>query len=515
MKNKSLILGMIFSLFLVGCNDSATTNSSNSANSSTSNITNQTENSLNTLYVLSINDLHGNLMRDTKGRNGMSSLSYMIDDIRDKQKDLDDVVLVANGDMFQGQAISNLVFGASVINVMNAMDFDMMGIGNHEFDWGIEKILSYWDGNETNGEANFPLVNSNVYNSRNELIDHTVPYTIVQKENLKIGICSAIDPSQKSSILKTKSDGYDFRNTVLSIGNTAEILRKQEQCDLVIANIHDGVASSNSVNSENNAAIAKLSGDKKVDVLINGHTHYRNSGLIARNNDVSLPVVQAGSSASSLGIITLNLNDNKEVIRASAKWKYTDTNYDSEIENLVNQEYEKIQDQVEEVYGIGGENVSQEKDLYSWAASCMQKATDADIAISNNGGIRGTGNIKTNQEITINNLYDINPFDNEILLTTKTGQQIKSFLNSTGSSNYYRTKDDATYSTFDDNTNYQVAIIDYVGFKNNFSIGNYTNTHLIFRDLMKDDIKERKKQGKTFKPITESASYLTYCVPSV
>lgn len=53
--------------------------------------------------------------------------------------------------------------GLAVIECMNMMNFDVMGIGNHEFDWEIDTILQYFDGNTENGEANFPLLNANIY----------------------------------------------------------------------------------------------------------------------------------------------------------------------------------------------------------------------------------------------------------------------------------------------------------------------------------------------------------------
>ncbi len=506
MKKQALLIGLL-SLFIVGCNQQNI--SSNSEQS-----TNQGK-ALKKLYILSINDLHGHIMKDEKGRNGLSSLSYKIEEIRNREGSLDDVVLIANGDMFQGQAISNLVYGRSVINVMNEMDFDMMGIGNHEFDWGIEKILTYWDENEANGEANFPLVNSNVYQkSKNALMEQTVPYVIVQKENLKIGICSAIDPEQESSILKTRLDDYTFKETKTSIAKTAEILRRDEHCDIVIASIHDGAASSSNAVTNNNNAIAGLKDNQFVDALINGHTHYRNKGTISRGSDVApLPVVQAGSSGQALGIITLTLNANKKVTKAEANWEYTDTNYNKDIEALVQNEYNTLKNQIEEVYGTGGETISSESDLYAWAGSCMQKATDADFAYSNQGGIRGTGNIKSNQKITVENLYDINPFDNEILVTNKLGKDIKDLVSY--ESNYYTFKDGLNYETLDENKTYKVAVIDYVGFKDYFKLGtDYTNTKLIYRDLMRDDIKARTAAGKKFMPKSEPKSILTNLLAS-
>ena len=113
------------------------------------------------LNIFELNDTHGYIEQNEHGKGGLSNVAKMIDDVR-YQNTLDDVVLIANGDMFQGTAISNVTDGLSVIEAMNEMDFDMMGIGNHEFDWGINKILRYFDNDATNGEANFPLINKQI-----------------------------------------------------------------------------------------------------------------------------------------------------------------------------------------------------------------------------------------------------------------------------------------------------------------------------------------------------------------
>ncbi len=460
---------------------------------------------LKRLTILSINDLHGKI-EQTNGVSGLSNIAYLINNVR-SENPLDDVCLVGNGDMFQGQAISNLNYGLSVINAMNKMNFDMMGIGNHEFDWGIEKVLNYFDKNELNGEANFPLVNSNiVYRNDGSYLKHTAPYHIVYKEGLKIGFISAIGSDQYNSILKTKAELYEFKDMITYIGNSAEVLRKDHKCDIVICNIHDGGSYDIRVESANNKQIAALKGDKRIDALINGHTHQGYYGVINRDG-VSLPVVQAYSSATSIGRIDLEL-DNNHIVSCSSSLidnRYVEY-YDKEVQTSIDNDYALLKDQIEEVYGISNQDINDTRDLYSWSISCMQKATDADVAFSNNGGLRGV-NLTKGQEITLSDLYNINPFDNEIIIATVNGRSINNFINNYSSYNYYCIKDNVT---IDNSKHYKVAVIDYLGFKNYFPLGNdYMNSHLIYRDIMIKDIKKRTELGYNFDPISDPNSYLS------
>ncbi len=480
-------------------------------NSSSTSHTSSSSSSLNdgaknfTLKILSINDLHGKI-EQTNSLQGISNLNYEIERIKNESS-TDDVVLIANGDMFQGQAISNLNHGLSVVNAMNAMEFDMMGIGNHEFDWGIEEVTRFFDGNLLNGEANFPLINSNVYyKNTTNLLEYTLPYKVITRESVKIGLISAIGADQYSSILKTRAEPYEFKSMTSCLANTADILRSQENCDIVIANIHDGGTYSNYKTTQNNTALASLVGTRKIDALINGHTHYGYAGTISRGSEVPLPVVQAYSSCSSLGVIELQI-ESKKVVSSNAQlidMRYKN-NYDQEIQNIVDQDYDLLKNQINEVYGVSGETITDTTLLENWTSSCMQKALDADIAFSNKGGLRGVS-LKANNNITLHELYEINPFDNEILYATISGSKINQFINRYSSSNYYCIKDGLT---IEDNKNYVVAVIDYLGFKNYFPLGNnYINSHLIFRDIMIKDIKKRTELGLKFYPSTSPTSYL-------
>ena len=149
-----------------------------------------------TLDIIEINDLHGYVDSASKTDGiDLSNISYYINEKRNTKDN--EVVLIANGDMFEGTAFSNLSRGLSTLNVMNEMGFDAMGIGNHEYSWGLDSILQFFDKNEENGEANFPLINGNIYtsgkrNGEENTNDNILPYTIVEKGDYKVGILSYI-----------------------------------------------------------------------------------------------------------------------------------------------------------------------------------------------------------------------------------------------------------------------------------------------------------------------------------
>ena len=179
------------------------------------------------LTFVSINDLHGSIEQNENGTAGISNTAAAIDKLSANYgkngKDVrDDIVLFGNGDMFQGTAISNMSKGRSVIEAMNDMRFDGMGLGNHEFDWGLDTVTAYFDGDKSNGEANFPLVAANVYKkSASGYIadlsndDNVVNGVIVEKSGVKVGLIGVIGPCE-NSILATMVSDYNFRQDYIT-----------------------------------------------------------------------------------------------------------------------------------------------------------------------------------------------------------------------------------------------------------------------------------------------------------
>lgn len=450
------------------------------------------------LTILSINDLHGYVERSINSNghySGISRMSYLVNKIRNENP-LDDVVLIANGDMFQGTAISNLTYGESVIKAMNMMGFDMMGIGNHEFDWGLETILKYFDNDESNGEANFPLINSNIYYKNSKQLvtvenGKVFDSYIISREGINVGIMSYIG-NLYSSIQKDKLENYyfdlDFRNSIKNIGNKL----KKQGADIIILNIHDY----DSYIYDDLAFIRDDNGDYLLDVIIAGHTH---QGISVGD---SIPLIQAYSYGTAMGRIDLKIDTNtKDIVEYNVNIINTSeagNNYDEDIEALIREYVEELE--LEKTLVYAGETVRNKDDMFEWIGNVLLKAVDADIAISNTGGVRGNGNIKINEPVTIKNVFEVYPFDNEIYIITAKYRDIKNFLKN--SNIFYSTKEGVT---FKDNEYYRIAVISYVYYWDSLDhLRNDTNikTDLILLHLLIEDLEIKGTNGEIFKPIS-------------
>lgn len=479
-----------------------------------------TEASTVSINIVSVNDLHGAIMEDTDFV-GISRVETVINGIEDGDS-LDNTILVANGDMFQGTAISNLSYGKTVLSAMNAMDFDVMGIGNHEFDWGLGRIQSFVDNDNNNGEATFPISSCNISyasdysdpNKAGQKVEWLDPYVIVEREGVKVGIISAIGVAQKGSILVSKAVDYTFDDLESSIEEYAIELRTNQDCDIVIANIHDGGSTKSTVN---NSALSSLRGNALIDGVINGHTHSTYGGTINRSGVTPLPVVQGGKNGNSVGLITLEYDKtNNEVISSSGRYIRIDKTYskDVAVEENVQQSYAELDEQIEEVYGISGEELSEKSDVKDWMTNVMCKAVGADVGITNLGGIR-TVAIENGAQVILGSIFNIMPFENEIVLCRMTGYDIKN--NAIGVNDSTST---TTFSSIYDLVNenyYYVAVIDYLAeqFPDTFYNTNadgaliaQTSTEIMLREAMISDIKACCSGGATWTPSSNPSASL-------
>lgn len=107
-----------------------------------------------TVTVLHTNDVHVRMVEDD--RNGVicdALLSGIVNDSRSKGTTL----VFDSGDSFHGLPISNSSKGEDMANIMNAVGFDAMTVGNHEFDFGLDQLC------RLSKQINFPIITSNVY----------------------------------------------------------------------------------------------------------------------------------------------------------------------------------------------------------------------------------------------------------------------------------------------------------------------------------------------------------------
>ncbi|MVM31983.1 twin-arginine translocation signal domain-containing protein [Spirosoma sp. HMF4905] len=262
------------------------------------------------LTILHTNDVHSRLdpfpMDGSRnaGKGGVARRATLIKKIRQEQPN---VLLFDAGDIFQGTPYFNLYKGEPEILAMNRLGYDAGTIGNHDFDGGIDNMVTQF------GKASFPLLIAN-YDFKNTVMDgKTMPYKLFEKDGIRVGVFGlGIEPAgliPKEAYKETK-----YLDPI-EIGNdTAAQLRTDKKCDYVICLSHLGFKYNEPTVSDNVLA-AKT---KNIDLIIGGHTHTFLDAPVAVNNLDGQPVWinQVGFAGINLGRIDLAFEHGKAVSSA-------------------------------------------------------------------------------------------------------------------------------------------------------------------------------------------------------
>ena len=175
------------------------------------------------IRLLYINDFHGfaepykPLGSDiTVG--GVAYLAGRVDKLREERPSL----LLAGGDMIQGNNWANLFQGESVIQLMNLMGFDAMVVGNHEFDFGQDVLR------QRIAEARFPVLGANV-----DGFPQLLPYTIREVGGVRVGIVGVVTQDTPLSTHPKNVVGLEFRAPDDALRHWAN--RLKDKVDVLIA----------------------------------------------------------------------------------------------------------------------------------------------------------------------------------------------------------------------------------------------------------------------------------------
>ena len=316
------------------------------------------------LEIYYINDFHGALEQD----DDQLGIAYIANYIKTRKEMYpENVLFIAGGDILQGSALSNYYYGLSTINLLNLIGLDAFTLGNHEFDWGIETVLAYADGNTENGEANFPFLGANVFFKHTTNIPEEIePYTIIQKGNYKVGIIGTMGYGLESSIAYSRISDYEFGSPITAVKYYAEYLRTVEECDIIIVSAHDS-------GSVLNNALLELTGDYKVDAIFNGHSHTEYALI---NSDT--PILQAGDNGEFLGYVRFDFTETTTSVSAE-NLRYFSSSLlrtpDTEVQNLLDQYILELEDIIGQEIFVSDEYYSS-AELSVWLASLMRISTN-------------------------------------------------------------------------------------------------------------------------------------------
>lgn len=382
-----------------------------------------------TLQIVGFNDFHGNTLDSETGL-GISKTASVINEVTNNKLN---TIILSQGDMWQGSAESNLTKGFIVTDWMSEQGFVSMTLGNHEFDWGEDRIK------ENAAIANFPFLGINVYNrSTNERPDYCKPSVIVQKNGVKVGIIGAIGDCYSSIAASKVKDVYFKAGTELDslVKYEAKSL-KEQGCDIVIYSVHDD-------DSAYNTELSK----EYVDIVFEGHTHKN----YIRKDDKGVYHLQGAGYNNSFSYAKLEVDTKNDTFKVTDIKSIFTHDYTKKVEPEVRSEalFEKYKSIIGNVRQPIAELTKRyySEDLRQ-LVSQLYLETGLEEWKEKYNIFLGGGYLSCRSpyhlgagEVSYADIFNLFPFDNTIQLCSLKGSDLKSRFMETDNENYFITYSD-------------------------------------------------------------------------
>ena len=370
------------------------------------------------LSILSVNDFHGSLT-ESGSNPGAAKLAAYIGNAR--ERNLEGTIILSGGDMMQGSIDSNLLDGEPVIDMMNAIGFDAMAIGNHEFDWGVETLQKRAQ------QASFPFLTCNITERKTgQPLPFTKPCIIVEKAGVKIGIIGFTTPETASKVIPSIIDDYEISEPTAIVNSLAAELR-QARAQIIIVVGHAGGFLSGDGTWQGEAALMARS-LQGVDVLVTAHTHQKYAA-----NLNGMAVVQAAYNGRAVAEVDLDYSTAEQKVCLAnlnvIDLKGLNLSEDAAVKAKIEKNNEKIGAIKDRVIGQNQQDLLHDKSMLSplgqWFTDKLRQAAEADIAFMNGGALKA--DIPAGA-ITIGKMWEVLPFENTLCTVSMTGTQIREVL---------------------------------------------------------------------------------------
>ena len=350
--------------------------------------------------------------------------------IKDKEQP---TLMFDSGDAFQGLPLSNFSKGADMAKAMNAVGYDAMTVGNHEFDFGFDTAMNY------KKLLNFPILSSNVYKDGKSVY---APSAIIEKNGKKYGVIGVTTPETATKTHPNNIIGVSFLDPVASV--TAEMKKLQGKVDAFIILSHLGIDTTTKEAWRGDNLATKIAGNKDFKnnaiVILDGHSH-----SVIENGELKNTVMlaQTGTALANIGKVTFDLQDKVARNMKAAMIKEADSKevtQDATVKAIVDTAKDNFGKATSEVVFYNPAQLQGERDhvrtretnLGNAIADAMEAYSvngfDAagDFAVTNGGGIRAS--IEGNKDVTIGDIIKVLPFGNTITQINVKGSDVKAMF---------------------------------------------------------------------------------------
>ncbi len=365
--------------------------------------------------ILHTNDVHG----------AVEGYAYIAQLKADYEAKGAEVILVDAGDFSQGTTYVSSTKGADAVTMMNAAGYDVVTLGNHEFDYGYAQLK------ENMSKAKFKVVCADVFNEDGTPI-FDASYTYTTKSGVKVGFFGMETPETQTKANPALIKGLTFADKDAFTKAAADQVAALKDADVVICLAHLGVDAESAPYRSTDLYAAV----KGIDFIVDGHSH-----TVMTKGEKGEPIQSTGTAFANIGVIVID--DASKKIESNSLYEIKE---DTAKDATVAAAAKVIVDRVDKEYGVvfaksevtlngakapngNRDSETNNGDLITDAMlwKVMQNkdglTVDADhvVAITNGGGIRAA--IKPG-DVTKKDINTVLPFGNTVAVIYVTGAEL-------------------------------------------------------------------------------------------
>ena len=351
------------------------------------------------------------------------------------------VLLVDNGDAIQGEPIGTMTTGEAIIDLMNAVGYDIAVPGNHEFDYGMDRFL------ELTGKANFPYISAN-FNKDGELV--FVPYVIREFDGVKIAFVGVTTPKTLTSSTPKYFQDED--------GNFVYGFMQDETGEKLYAAVQSAVDAARAEGAAYVVVLGHLGNEDAcspwtyadvianttgIDAFLDGHSH--DTDQVEMLNKDGETVLRSACGTKMAGVGCLRIGKDGKLSTDLFLWNNSVAvpellGVRNDVYDAVKAAQDALSEKLSEVVAQTAVELTindpvatkddgspirivrrAETNLGDLCADAYRDQSGAQIAFVNGGGVRVS--IKEG-DVTLGDILKVHPFGNAMCVIEATGQQI-------------------------------------------------------------------------------------------
>lgn len=389
-----------------------------------------------TLKLIETSDVHGcyfpyDFIRNKPMKGSLARVSSYVKEQREKYEN---VVLMDNGDILQGQPVAYYYNYMDTISehvcaaMLNSMKYDVGTMGNHDVETG-HAVYDRWV-----RQCNFPVLGANIVDNKTGK-PYLPPYQVIEKEGVKIAILGMITPAIPSWLPEQLWSGLHFEDMEDCARKWVKIIREKENPDVLVGLFHAGPEGNKLDNVVENGSGNVAKSVPGFDVVFMGHDHTRRYEKVVNVEGDSVLLIDPANMSKVVSEVTFTIKkQDGKVVSKQVEGKLVNMDGyapDADFLNIFSGAYETTMDFVSRNIGRIEHTISSKEAFFGPSAfvdlihQLQLDITGADISFC--APLSAYAEIKKG-DICVSDMFNLYKYENLLYTMKLTGKEIKDFL---------------------------------------------------------------------------------------